>query len=137
MNTTAAGTLYTVSAASGAGKTSLVGALVDQDPGLLASVSHTTRARRPGEVDGVNYHFTTREQFEQMLGRGDFLEHATVFGNLYGTSRSRVLETLAGGMDVILEIDWQGARQVRERIPGALSVYILPPSRDTLESRLR
>ena len=75
MNTTAAGTLYTVSAASGAGKTSLVGALVDQDPGLLASVSHTTRARRPGEVDGVNYHFTTREQFEQMLGRGDFLDH--------------------------------------------------------------
>ena len=137
MNTTAPGTLYTVSAPSGAGKTSLVAALVAQDPGLLASVSHTTRARRPGEVEGVNYHFTTREQFEQMLGRGDFLEHATVFGNLYGTSRSWVMETLAGGMDVILEIDWQGARQVRERIPGAQSIYILPPSRDTLESRLQ
>ena len=137
MNTAAPGTLYTVSAPSGAGKTSLVAALVGQDPELLASVSHTTRAQRPGEVQGVNYHFTTRDQFEQMLARGDFLEHATVFGNLYGTSRSWVMETLAGGMDVILEIDWQGARQVRERIRAAQSIYILPPSRDTLESRLQ
>lgn len=137
MNTTAPGTLYTVSAPSGAGKTSLVAALVGQDPDLLASVSHTTRARRPGEVEGVNYHFTSREQFEQMLGRGDFLEHATVFGNLYGTSRSWVMETLAGGKDVILEIDWQGARQVRSRIPDAVSVFILPPSRAALETRMR
>jgi guanylate kinase len=139
MNTaqTAPGTLYTVSAPSGAGKTSLVAALVAREPGLLASVSHTTRARRPGEVDGVNYHFVGREEFEGMLARGEFLEHATVFGNLYGTSRSWVVETLAGGHDVILEIDWQGARQVRDRISGAQSIYILPPSRATLESRLQ
>jgi len=139
MNTTqaAAGTLYTVSAPSGAGKTSLVAALVAREPELLVSVSHTTRACRPGETDGVDYHFVTRETFEQMLVRGDFLEHATVFGNLYGTSRSRVLETLSAGHDLILEIDWQGARQVRVEIPGAVSVYILPPSRATLESRLR
>ncbi len=133
----ASGTLYTVSAPSGAGKTSLVAALVAGDPGLLASVSHTTRERRPGETDGVNYHFVARERFEQMLARDDFLEHATVFGNLYGTSREQVLATLAGGRDLILEIDWQGARQVRERVPGSQSIYILPPSRATLEQRLR
>lgn len=133
----ASGTLYTVSAPSGAGKTSLVAALVAGDPDLLVSVSHTTRERRPGETDGVNYHFVSRERFEQMLARGDFLEHATVFGNLYGTSREQVLATLATGRDLILEIDWQGARQVRERVPGAQSIYILPPSRATLEQRLR
>jgi guanylate kinase len=139
MNTTlaATGTLYTVSAPSGAGKTSLVAALVAQDPALLVSVSHTTRARRPGETHGVDYHFVGREEFERMLGRGEFLEHATVFGNLYGTSRHWVMETLASGNDVILEIDWQGARQVREQFAAAQSVYILPPSRATLESRLQ
>ena len=130
------GRLYTVSAPSGAGKTSLVSALLRRDPRLLVSVSHTTRAMRPGEIDGVNYHFVTRKRFESMLADHDFLEHATVFGNLYGTSRSWVLETLNTGVDVVLEIDWQGARQVRESIAEALSIYILPPSLETLRSRL-
>lgn len=130
------GRLYTVSAPSGAGKTSLVSALLRRDPRLLVSVSHTTRAMRPGEIDGVNYHFVTRERFESMLADNDFLEHATVFGNLYGTSRSWVLETLNTGVDVVLEIDWQGARQVRESIAEALSIFILPPSLETLRSRL-
>ena len=129
------GRLYTVSAPSGAGKTSLVSALLRRDPRLLVSVSHTTRAMRPGEIDGVNYHFVTRERFESMLADNDFLEHATVFGNLYGTSRSWVLETLNTGVDVVLEIDWQGARQVRESIAEALSIFILPPSLETLRSR--
>ena len=131
------GRLYTVSAPSGAGKTSLVSALVAGDPLIQVSVSHTTRAIRPGESDGVNYHFVTRETFEDMLARDDFLEHATVFGNLYGTSRSWVLDALAGGRDVVLEIDWQGARQVRERIRDCTSVFILPPSRETLLERLK
>lgn len=130
------GRLYTVSAPSGAGKTSLVSALLRRDPRLLVSVSHTTRAMRPGEIDGVNYHFVTRKRFESMLADNDFLEHATVFGNLYGTSRSWVLETLNTGVDVVLEIDWQGARQVRESIADALSIFILPPSLETLRSRL-
>lgn len=134
---TAPGTLYTVSAPSGAGKTSLVAALVAADHELLVSVSHTTRERRPGEADGVNYHFVTHERFRDMLEHGDFLEHATVFGNLYGTSRRWVADTLATGKDVVLEIDWQGARQVRERVGGTRSIYILPPSRPILESRLR
>lgn len=132
----ARGRLYIVSAPSGAGKTSLVAALVAAEPSLRVSVSHTTRARRPGEEDGVNYHFVSRDAFGEMLGRGDFLEHATVFGNLYGTSRTWVLETLAGDADVVLEIDWQGARQVRERVPDAVSVFILPPSLAALQSRL-
>jgi len=130
------GRLYTVSAPSGAGKTSLVSALVSGDSLIQVSVSHTTRAIRPGETDGVNYHFVTRETFDDMLARHDFLEHATVFGNLYGTSRSWVLEMLANGRDVVLEIDWQGARQVRERIPDCTSIFILPPSRETLLERL-
>jgi guanylate kinase len=130
------GSLYTVSAPSGAGKTSLVTALLDRDPQLTVSVSHTTRAMRPGETDGVNYHFVTPERFRGMLAANDFLEHATVFGNLYGTSRSWVLETLGSGMDVVLEIDWQGARQVRARVSDAISVFILPPSLTTLRSRL-
>lgn len=133
----ATGTLYTVSAPSGAGKTSLVAALVAGDPGLRVSVSHTTRERRPGEADGVNYHFVSHELFDAMLARNDFLECATVFGNRYGTSRAQVLHNLAIGIDVILEIDWQGARQVRERVAAAQSIYILPPSRATLEARLR
>ncbi len=130
------GRLYTVSAPSGAGKTSLVSALLSRDPRLTVSVSHTTRAMRPAEHDGVNYHFVPRERFETMLADHDFLEHATVFGNLYGTSRSWVLETLGTGMDVVLEIDWQGARQVRESIAQAVSIFILPPSLETLQSRL-
>lgn len=130
------GHLYIVSAPSGAGKTSLVSALVEAEPGVRVSVSHTTRPMRPGEANGVNYHFVTRDQFEEQLRGGDFLEHATVFGNLYGTSRSWVLQQLALGSDVVLEIDWQGARQVRASIEGAVSIYILPPSLATLQARL-
>ncbi len=130
------GTLFTVSAPSGAGKTSLVGALVKSNPEVCVSVSHTTRAMRPGEVDGVNYHFVTRDLFEEMLEAGDFLEHARVFGNLYGTSQKWVMETLKQGVDVILEIDWQGAQQVRRLIPGTVGLFILPPSLACLRQRL-
>lgn len=130
------GTLFTVSAPSGAGKTSLVGALVKSNPEVCVSVSHTTRAMRPGEVDGVNYHFVTRDAFEEMLEAGDFLEHAHVFGNLYGTSQKWVMETLKQGIDVILEIDWQGAQQVRKLIPDTVGLFILPPSLACLRQRL-
>jgi guanylate kinase len=130
------GTLFTVSAPSGAGKTSLVKALVESTSGIQVSVSHTTRAMRPGEVHGVNYHFVSQAEFMEMLGRAEFLEHAQVFTNFYGTSKAWVEETLQRGMDVILEIDWQGAAQVRRLIPEAVSVFILPPSRETLHSRL-
>ena len=134
--TQAPGTLYIVSAPSGAGKTTLVKALIDQIDSLRVSVSHTTRPIRPGEVDGVNYHFTSREQFLQQVKEGDFLEHAEVFGNLYGTSQSTVEQTLAAGHDLILEIDWQGAQQVRRALPQACSIFILPPSREALQQRL-
>ena len=130
------GTLYIVSAPSGAGKTSLVKALIDAEPNIRVSVSHTTRGMRPGEVDSVNYHFVSRDKFVQMLEHGDFLEHAEVFGNLYGTSQSWVLQTLAEGHDLILEIDWQGAQQVRHLMPQARSIFILPPSQDALRQRL-
>jgi len=130
------GILYTVSAPSGAGKTSLVQALVESNPEVCVSVSHTTRPIRPGEKDGVNYHFIDRDQFESMLAESAFLEHAQVFDNLYGTSRHWVEETLNKGMDVILEIDWQGARQVREQLPDTVSVFILPPSLAALHERL-
>lgn len=130
------GTLYIVSAPSGAGKTSLVRGLIDRLAGIQVSVSHTTRAMRPGEVDGVNYHFVDVETFERMVARGDFFEHARVFDNYYGTSRPAVQALLAAGTDVILEIDWQGARQVREQMPEAVSVFILPPSREALRQRL-
>lgn len=130
------GTLYTVSAPSGAGKTSLVAALLERCGDLRVSVSHTTRAQRPGEIDGVNYHFVTEAAFTDMLQRAEFLEHARVFGNLYGTSQHWVEEQLALGTDVILEIDWQGAAQVRQLLPGTLSIFILPPSRLTLLQRL-
>jgi len=131
------GTLFTISAPSGAGKTSLVNALLkDNDPRICVSVSHTTRARRPGEQDGVNYHFVDRDTFIAMRERGVFLESAEVFGNLYGTSAHWVQEQLDAGRDVILEIDWQGAAQVRERISPLKSIFILPPSLATLEQRL-
>lgn len=130
------GTLYTVSAPSGAGKTSLVKALVESEDGLQVSVSHTTRSMRPKEIDGVNYHFVDHQEFMSMVGDGKFLEHAQVFTNYYGTSVSWVEETLGRGTDVILEIDWQGAQQVRKQMPKAVSVFILPPSRKTLRSRL-
>jgi guanylate kinase len=131
------GTLYIVSAPSGAGKTSLVKALSESLPGVAVSVSHTTRAMRPGEHDGVNYHFVSRQDFEAMVARDGFLEHARVFDHHYGTGRSQVESQLERGLDVILEIDWQGARQVRERMPGSLSLFILPPSREVLAQRLR
>lgn len=131
------GTLYTVSAPSGAGKTSLVSALVKSCPQLLVSVSHTTRAIRPGETDGTDYHFVDEPSFLGMLERAEFLEHARVFGNLYGTSSVWVEQQLVAGFDVILEIDWQGARQIRKLRPDAQAIFILPPSRDTLRDRLK
>jgi guanylate kinase len=133
---TSTGTLYTVSAPSGAGKTSLVNALVERDSNLRVSVSHTTRPMRPGEEDGVNYHFVSEHNFRAMLERAEFLEHAQVFGNLYGTSQSWVEQQLTAGTDVILEIDWQGAQQVKRLMPGTRAIFILPPSRATLEQRL-
>ncbi|MBA1146739.1 guanylate kinase [Ectothiorhodospiraceae bacterium WFHF3C12] len=131
------GTLYIVSAPSGAGKTSLVKALVDTVPDIAVSVSHTTRSRRPKEEEGVDYHFIDEADFAAMVERGEFLEHARVFGNWYGTARSTVTENLEHGTDVLLEIDWQGAQQVREALPEAISIFVLPPSRAELERRLR
>ena len=130
------GTLYIVSAPSGAGKTSLVKALIDSMPQVRVSVSHTTRAMRPGDVDGVNYHFVERERFLGMLEQDEFLEHAAVFGNLYRTSQRWVEHTLAEGFDLILEIDWQGAQQVRRLMPDARSIFILPPTQQALRQRL-
>ncbi len=130
------GTLFIIAAASGTGKTSLVKSLVASDERLGVSISHTTRASRPGEVDGVNYHFTSRENFLNDVGAGQFLEHAEVFGNLYGTSRTWVEEQLIKDFDVILEIDWQGAAIVRDLMPQAQSVFILPPSLPELAERL-
>ncbi|MCL6414306.1 guanylate kinase [Aestuariirhabdus sp. Z084] len=131
------GTLFIVAAPSGAGKTSLVKALVTQCPQVVVSVSHTTRPSRPGEQDGVDYHFVSAESFQAMADRGEFLEHAEVFGKRYGTSQPWVEARLASGEDVILEIDWQGGAQVRRLMPDAVSVFILPPSRDTLQERLQ
>lgn len=130
------GNLFVVAAPSGAGKTSLVRALVQSVTGIVISVSHTTRSRREGEEDGVHYHFVTPEQFRNMVTAGLFLEHATVFDRSYGTARDAVLERLSEGIDVILEIDWQGARQIRATFPGVVGIFILPPSRATLQARL-
>ena len=133
---TSTGTLYTVSAPSGAGKTSLVNALIERCGGLQVSVSHTTRPMRPAEKEGVNYHFVSENVFVDMLDRAEFLEHAQVFGNLYGTSRIWLEKQLERGFDVILEIDWQGARQVKQLLPETQSIFILPPSRQALQERL-
>ena len=130
------GILYTVSAPSGAGKTSLVKALLDQCPALQVSISHTTRPQRPGEIDGVNYHFVNHGVFTEMVNRSEFLEQAEVFGNLYGTSQSWVEKTLAAGQSVILEIDWQGAQQIRRLMPDSIGIFILPPSLEALLQRL-
>ncbi|NOG32536.1 guanylate kinase [Halomonas sp. TBZ9] len=130
------GTLFVVSAPSGAGKTSLVRELIESLDGLQVSVSHTTRARREGEVNGVNYHFTDVAGFEAMIQQGDFFEYAQVFDHYYGTSRQAVQVLLDAGQDVILEIDWQGARQVREQVKNAVSIFIMPPSLHELENRL-
>lgn len=132
----AGGTLYIVSAPSGAGKTSLLKALLENAVGIGVSVSHTTRVMRPGEQDGVHYHFVDVDTFQQMAAAGDFLEHAQVFDNFYGTSQSAVMGQLSSGQDVILEIDWQGAQQVREVFADAVGIFILPPSRAALRERL-
>lgn len=129
--------LLVVSAPSGAGKTSLVRALLERNPKIKMSTSYTTRPKRPGEVDGKDYFFVNAHEFERLEGDGELLESAIVFENRYGTSRAHVNELLAQGFDVILEIDWQGAQQVREASPSCESVFILPPSRDALAERLR
>ena len=131
------GILFAIAAPSGAGKTSLVNALVASMDGLTVSVSHTTRKPRPGEKNGVNYHFITEEDFIHMLTCNLFLEHAQVYDHYYGTSQKWLLERLHTGTDVILEIDWQGAQQVRRLKPDAVTIFILPPSREILEQRLR
>jgi guanylate kinase len=130
------GTLFIVTAPSGAGKTSLVKALIGREQNIRVSVSHTTRAKRPNEEDGVNYHFVDKAEFMDMLQRGSFFESAEVYGNHYGTSQLRVNEQLDAGLDVILEIDWQGAVQVRNLDSNACSIFILPPSLETLKTRL-
>jgi len=133
----AIGTLYIISAPSGAGKTSLVHALLKRDDKVMVSVSHTTRAMRDGEVDGRHYNFTSVDDFKAMVEKGVFLEHAQVFDNFYGTSRDWVDARLAEGTDVILEIDWQGARLAREAFGVSTGIFILPPSRSALEERLK
>jgi len=130
------GRLFVIAAPSGAGKTSLVKALLASEPRLRLSVSHTTRKRRPTEEDGREYHFVPVPQFERLVARGEFLEHARVFDNFYGTARRFVKEQLRQGHDVILEIDWQGAQQVRRAMPQCVSIFILPPSRRALAERL-
>lgn len=131
------GNLFIISAPSGAGKTSLVHALLDTDPLIDLSVSYTTRDPRPGEQDGRDYHFVSRETFLAMAKRGEFLESAEVYGNLYGTSQTWISRENARGRDVLLEIDWQGAAQVRRRFPECISIFILPPSKAALEQRLK
>jgi guanylate kinase len=131
------GILFIVSAPSGAGKSSLVAALIERDPSLKLSVSYTTRAPRQGEQDGRDYFFVSSDSFNAMLARGDLLEYAEVYGNLYGTSRAQIAQALERSQDVILEIDWQGAAQVRQMFSDTVSVFILPPSLQELERRLR
>ena len=133
----AKGRLIIVSAPSGAGKTSLVAALIADDDGICVSVSHTTRPKRPKEENGINYHFTDEATFLEMLQDGDFLESAEVYGHRYGTSQKWVNEQLEKGLDVVLEIDWQGAAQVRNLYPESCYIFILPPSLETLTERLR
>jgi guanylate kinase len=131
------GRLFVIAAPSGAGKTSLVRALMQREPGLRFSISYTTRRQRPTELHGRDYFFVGPDEFERMIEAGEFLEHAQVFDHRYGTARRQVEEALAAGQDLILEIDWQGARQVRAALPECVSVFILPPSRAELERRLR
>jgi guanylate kinase len=131
------GTLFIVAAPSGAGKSTLVNALLEREPGISLSISHTTRPPRPGEEYGRHYYFVERAEFEREVAEGIFLEHAEVHGNFYGTSRKTVEDLLKKGRDVLLEIDWQGAAQIRTTQPDCVSVFILPPSRTELERRLR
>ncbi|MEO8779923.1 MAG: guanylate kinase [Rhodanobacter sp.] len=137
MTIEAAGTLFVVAAPSGAGKSTLVHALLERESTISLSVSHTTRPPRPGEQSGRQYYFVDRAEFERKIAEGVFLEHAEVHGNLYGTSRTKVTAMLEQGLDVLLEIDWQGAAQIRRSQPDCVSVFILPPSRAELERRLR
>ena len=131
------GTLYIVAAPSGAGKSSLVNAVLARDPQISLSISFTSRGMRPGEENGKHYHFVQAAEFESMIAAGDFFEHALVHGDWKGTARQSVEPQLAAGQDVLLEIDWQGAQQVRDKVPGAVSVFILPPSRTALDERMR
>lgn len=131
------GTLYIVAAPSGAGKSSLVNAVLSRETGIVLSISFTSRKARPGERHAQHYHFIGKEEFESMIANGDFFEHALVHGDYKGTAKQSVEPQLAAGKDVLLEIDWQGARQVREKLPGAISIFILPPSKDALETRMR
>lgn len=133
----ATGTLYIVSAPSGAGKSSLINALLaDIGDKAKVSVSHTTRAPRPGEVDGSHYYFTNQEEFKKLISEDTFLEYAQVFDNFYGTSKTMIEKELAAGIDVFLDIDWQGAQQIRKKMPSVKSIFILPPSLPELEKRL-
>jgi guanylate kinase len=131
------GRLYVVAAPSGAGKTSLVKALMEREPRIQFSVSYTTRRPRPNEIPGRDYHFVGQDRFQEMIANDEFLEHARVFDHCYGTGVRTVQEALSNGEQLLLEIDWQGARQVRTRIPEAVSIFILPPSRAALEQRLK
>jgi guanylate kinase len=131
------GTLYIVAAPSGAGKSSLVNAVLSRESGIVLSISFTSRKARPGERHAQHYHFISKEEFEVMIANGDFFEHALVHGDYKGTAKQSVEPQLAAGKDVLLEIDWQGARQVREKLPDAISIFILPPSKDALETRMR
>jgi guanylate kinase len=135
--TTARGTLFIVAAPSGAGKSSIVNAVLARTPGIALSISYTSRAPRPGERHAQHYHFVDKAEFERMVAAGDFFEHALVHGDYKGTARQSVEPQLAAGQDVLLEIDWQGAAQVKRLVPDALGVFILPPSREALESRMR
>ena len=137
MNAPVPGTLFVVAAPSGAGKSSLVNAVLAREPGIVLSISFTSRAPRPGERHAQHYHFVDRAEFERMIAAGDFFEHALVHGDYKGTARQSVQPQLAAGKDVLLEIDWQGARQVREKVPDSVSVFILPPSREALQTRMR
>ncbi|SDZ28082.1 guanylate kinase [Lysobacter sp. yr284] len=131
------GTLYIVAAPSGAGKSSIVNAVLARDPNIRLSISFTSRQPRPGERHAEHYHFVSEQEFEAMVAEGDFFEHARVHGDWKGSARQSVEPFLSAGKDVLLEIDWQGARQVRKKVPDAVSVFILPPSRRALESRMR
>jgi guanylate kinase len=137
MDSNMPGNLFIISAPSGAGKTSLVQSLLKHDPHIELSVSHTTRDPRSGEQNGKDYHFVSRETFLEMAKHGEFLESAEVYGNLYGTSQNRIRQEIARGRDILLEIDWQGAAQVRRLFPDCVSIFILPPSLAALEQRLK
>ena len=131
------GTLFVVAAPSGAGKSSIVNAVLARDPQLRLSISFTSRAARPGERHAQHYHFVSADEFQRMIEAGDFFEHARVHGHLYGTSRKAIEERLAGGEDVVLEIDWQGALQIKRLFAHAVLIFVLPPSRQALEQRMR